>query len=98
MTDQTTQATFSINAQYIKDMSFEGPANPADVVTNEAPKIDVNVTAQTRPLDKNVFEVVLNTSAQATVQVTTIVKSSKRPVVGDVYGCGIDVPGYLRAP
>jgi preprotein translocase subunit SecB len=62
------QINFTINAQYIKDMSFEGPANPADVVTHETPNINVNVTAQTRALDKNVFEVVLNTSAQATVQ------------------------------
>jgi hypothetical protein len=35
-------------------------------------------------------------SDQATVQVTTTVKSSKPPVMADVYGCGIDVPGYLR--
>jgi hypothetical protein len=26
------------------------------------------------------------------------VKSSKPAVVGDIYGCGTDVPGYLRAP
>jgi hypothetical protein len=37
-------------------------------------------------------------SSEATVQVTTTVKSSKPPVLGDVYGCGTDVPGYLRAP
>jgi hypothetical protein len=30
--------------------------------------------------------------------VTTIVKSSQPPVMGDVYGCGTEVPGYLRAP
>ena len=43
-------------------------------------------------------EVLVPPSIQATVQVTTIVKSSKPPVVGDIYGCGTDVPGYLRAP
>jgi hypothetical protein len=37
-------------------------------------------------------------STQATVQVSAIVKSNKPPVVGDVYGCGTDVPAYLRAP
>jgi hypothetical protein len=26
------------------------------------------------------------------------VKSSKPAAVGDIYGCGTDVPGYLRAP
>jgi hypothetical protein len=32
------------------------------------------------------------------VQVTTQVKTSRPPVVGDVYGCGTEVPGYLVAP
>jgi len=43
-------------------------------------------------------EVLVPPSAQATVQVTTVLKSSKPAVVGDVYGCGTEVPGYLRAP
>jgi hypothetical protein len=43
-------------------------------------------------------EVLVPPATQATVQVTTIVKSSRPAVVGDVYGCGTDVPGYLRAP
>ena len=43
-------------------------------------------------------EVLVPPATQATVQVTAIVKSSKPPVVGDIYGCGTDVPGYLRAP
>ena len=42
-------------------------------------------------------EVLVPPSAQATVQVTTTVKSSQPPVVGDVYGCGTDVPSYLVA-
>ncbi|MDT5010972.1 MAG: hypothetical protein QOH57_2589, partial [Mycobacterium sp.] len=29
---------------------------------------------------------------------TTLVKASRPPVVGDVYGCGLDVPSYLVAP
>jgi hypothetical protein len=40
-------------------------------------------------------EVLVPPSPQATVQVTTIVKASRKPVVGDVYGCGTDVPPYL---
>jgi preprotein translocase subunit SecB len=58
---------FNVLAQYIRDMSFEGPAHPADVQVSEAPKIDVNVTAQTRPLENATFEVMLNVRAQATV-------------------------------
>jgi uncharacterized protein (DUF58 family) len=42
-------------------------------------------------------EVLIPPSSQATVQVTTIVKSTRTPAVGDVYGCGTDVPPYLKA-
>jgi len=43
-------------------------------------------------------EVLVPPSESATVQVTTIVKSSQPPVKGDIYGCGTDVPGYLKSP
>lgn len=43
-------------------------------------------------------EVLVAPSPQPTVQVTTTVKTSQRPVVGDVYGCGTDVPSYLVTP
>jgi hypothetical protein len=42
-------------------------------------------------------EVLVPPSAQATVNITTSVKSTRPPVVGDVYGCGTDVPPYLVA-
>ena len=43
-------------------------------------------------------EVLVPPSPQKTVQVTSIVKTSKPSVVGDVYGCGSDVPSYLVGP
>jgi hypothetical protein len=43
-------------------------------------------------------EILVAPSDQATVQVTAAVKSSRPPVIGDVYGCGTEVPGYLSAP
>jgi hypothetical protein len=42
-------------------------------------------------------ELLVPPSSQATVNVTTIVKATRPPVVGDVYGCGTDVPSYLVA-
>ena len=42
-------------------------------------------------------EVLVPPSSQDTVNITTTVKSTRRPVVGDVYGCGMDVPPYLVA-
>ncbi|WP_373140286.1 DUF4307 domain-containing protein [Mycobacterium marinum] len=43
-------------------------------------------------------EVLVPPSDQTTVQVTTTLKSSKPPLMADVYGCGTDVPAYLRSP
>ena len=43
-------------------------------------------------------EILVPPSTQDSVQVTTIVKTSRPPVMGDVYGCGFDVPAYLVAP
>jgi hypothetical protein len=40
-------------------------------------------------------EVLVGPSPQETVQVTTSVTTSRPAVVGDVYGCGTDVPAYL---
>ncbi|WP_204802038.1 DUF4307 domain-containing protein [Mycobacterium riyadhense] len=42
-------------------------------------------------------ELLVPPSNQTTVQVTTTVKSSQPPVMADVYGCGTDVPAYLRS-
>jgi len=41
-------------------------------------------------------EILVGASETKTVQVTTTVKSFRQPFVGDIYGCGIEVPGYLR--
>jgi hypothetical protein len=36
-------------------------------------------------------------SSSTTVELTTDVTTSSPPAVGDVYGCSLDVPEYLRA-
>ncbi|KUI14172.1 hypothetical protein AU193_09180 [Mycobacterium sp. GA-1285] len=43
-------------------------------------------------------EVLVPPSTQQTVQVTAVVKATRPPVSGDIYGCGIDVPSYLVTP
>ena len=40
-------------------------------------------------------EVVVGPSGDRTVQVTSEVTSYTRPYVGDIYGCGMEVPPYL---
>lgn len=40
-------------------------------------------------------EIVVSPSEANTIQVRTTVISYRKPYVGDVYGCGTEVPGYL---
>ncbi|HUH68316.1 MAG TPA: DUF4307 domain-containing protein [Mycobacterium sp.] len=81
------------------------------VIDNETASITISVTRSdpSRPVDCIVRvrsedgsetgrrEVLVGPSQAATVQVTTTVKSSQPPVMADIYGCGTDVPGYLRS-
>jgi Domain of unknown function (DUF4307) len=80
------------------------------VIDNETASVTISVTRSdpSRPVDCIVRvrakdggetgrrEVLVPPSDQATVQVTTTVKSVRPPVMADIYGCGTDVPGYLR--
>lgn len=43
-------------------------------------------------------EILVPPSTETSVQVTTEVKTTKPPVIGDIYGCGTNVPAYLKAP
>ncbi len=70
-------------------------------VTRDDPSQPVVCIVRARSFDGNETgrrEVLVAPSTAATVQVTTIVKSSRPPVLGDVYGCGTDVPAYLVDP
>jgi len=67
-------------------------------VTRDDPSRPVACIVRARSLDgaeTGRRELLVPPSPQATVQVTTIVKSTKPPAVGDIYGCGTDVPAYL---
>ena len=80
------------------------------VVDNETASVTISVTRSdpSRPVDCIVRvrakdgsetgrrEVLVPPSAATTVQVTTTVKSCQPPAMADIYGCGTDVPGYLR--
>lgn len=70
-------------------------------VTRKDPSQSVVCIVRTRSIDGAEVgrrELLVPPSPQTTVQVTAVVKSSRTPVVGDVYGCGTDVPAYLVAP
>lgn len=70
-------------------------------VTRDDPSRPAVCIVRARALDGGEVgrrELLVPPSDRATVQVTIIVKTNRPPVVGDVYGCGADVPEYLRAP
>ena len=81
------------------------------VIDDETASVTISVTRSdpSRPVDCIVRvrakdgsetgrrEVLVPPSDAATVQVTTTVKSSQPPAMADVYGCGTNVPSYLRA-
>jgi hypothetical protein len=70
-------------------------------VTRDDPSRPVVCIVRARSIDGSETgrrEVLVPPSPPQTVQVTSVVKASRPPVVGDVYGCGTDVPSYLVAP
>lgn len=70
-------------------------------VTRPDPSRPVDCIVRVRATDGSETgrrEVLVGPAAEQTIQVTTTLKSSKPPAIGDIYGCGTDVPDYLRAP
>ncbi len=59
-----------INAQYIKDLSFEVPGAPGiyGLMQDEAPDIGINVNVNVNPLQEMVFEVILETMVECKIK------------------------------
>ncbi len=58
-----------VNAQYIKDLSFENPRAPQSLVQQPAqPSVDINVDVKAQNLGPDVFEVILTINATARAQ------------------------------
>jgi preprotein translocase subunit SecB len=64
----------SVEAQYVKDLSFENPGAPASLTkTKSAPQIDLSLDIEVHKLsDDNIYEVVLNTQAKALIEGQTL--------------------------
>ncbi len=99
-----------IGYQRLGTSSVSGSLAGYRLIDNETASVTISVTRSdpARPVDCIVRvkaadgsetgrrEVLVPPARQATVQVTTTVKSSQPPVMADIYGCGAEVPGYLR--
>ncbi|HWO86207.1 MAG TPA: protein-export chaperone SecB, partial [Stellaceae bacterium] len=58
-----------VNAQYIKDLSFENPRAPQSLIQQTTqPSVDINVDVKAQNLGPEVFEVVLTINATARIQ------------------------------
>jgi preprotein translocase subunit SecB len=58
-----------LNAQYIKDLSFENPRAPQTLIQQTAqPDVEINVDVKARNLGPEVFEVVLTINVTARAQ------------------------------
>jgi preprotein translocase subunit SecB len=58
--------TLTINAQYVKDLSFENPRAPQSLLEQkQQPEVQLSVDVKARNLAPDLYEVLLTTSAQA---------------------------------
>jgi preprotein translocase subunit SecB len=63
----------AINAQYIKDMSFENPEAPESFTKiNSAPKIDLSLDVNVKKMNDDNFEVSIKITSKASHEKTTL--------------------------
>jgi len=62
------KGTLLINAQYIKDFSFENPRSPFSLLEKDQPQIDINLDIRVEQLQEELFEVVINLAARAQIK------------------------------
>ena len=75
-----------LNAQYIKDLSFENPRAPQSLIQQSAqPEVEINVDVKAHNLGPEFYEVVLTINATARAQAETVF------LVELAYGCVVTV-------
>ena len=65
-------ATFTINAQYVKDLSFENPNIPGLLTLEAEPSVEMNIDVKGSNLDNDFYEVVLTLSCKGSSGETTL--------------------------
>ena len=64
-TKENTEAHFSIEKIYLKDVSFESPGSPAIFTDDWSPEINMDLNSQGQPISDNVYEVELSITVTA---------------------------------
>jgi len=80
----------TINAQYIKDLSFENPRAPSSLTQQQPPELQVNVDVRAGALGGDRYEVVLVIHARATAKNETLF------VVELAYGAAVTLTNVRR--
>lgn len=67
--EEPQQPPITVNAQYIKDLSFEAPTAPGvfQIMQQQQPNIDISVNVDVNAFENNVFEIVLSIGANAKI-------------------------------
>src|SRR6201982_1798981 len=96
MPDAAALQQLIINAQYIKDFSFENPRAPQSLIQQTTqPSVDINVDVKAQNLGPDVFEVIL------TINVTARAQDQPVFLVELAYGTVVtvkDTPAEMLAP
>src|SRR5579863_9371932 len=72
-TPEQTQQQLIVNAQYIKDLSFENPRAPNSLrQQTTSPAVEINVDVKAQGVAPETYEVVLTIKASAKVQEETL--------------------------
>jgi preprotein translocase subunit SecB len=66
MADEQQQPVFNIEKLYVKDLSVEVPNAPAIFTERDAPKMDVNLSTESRALAQDVFHTSITVTVTAT--------------------------------
>ena len=65
MSENTSKKLY-VNAQYIKDLSFESPNSPDSLSNKDGPpKINVDVNVYAKPFNEKIYEVALSINGKA---------------------------------
>jgi preprotein translocase subunit SecB len=57
-----------VNAQYVKDLSFENPKAPYSLLQSEKPDIDISIDIGAHNIQEETYEVVLGIQVKSTVK------------------------------
>jgi len=70
--EQQPQPVFTIEKIYVKDLSAEVPNAPQVFLEREAPRVDIQLSTEAKPIDEGHYDVVLSVTATAVLKDKTM--------------------------